>query len=407
MEVVLQLVLMVDSRLVEIGAPSVRSFEKSGLGWFVEGENHDYIAPELLQVEESELMQFERTSQELYQLLIQTAEEVYRRDLLVDLGIPPQAKDLIGYSLREEKELHLIGRFDFAGGLNGGIPKMLEFNADTCSLIPETCLVQPYQKDLLPRKHRRSAYQFNRLQSKLELQLQRMLQARPQLHPSFLVSGLGHMEDIINLDVVADVAEKVGFADVQQVNLEQLVFSPEEGIFLEINPGEYAKFDFWFKMVPWEFILFEEPQLFKDLEQIIRKGLAVVANPAFTMLLQSKGIMKYLYEWHSDHPAVLKTSFSAQDFSAYHYVEKPMFGRTGDNVKIFQGSKYPTSENAGDYGSFRSVYQEVAQFDQDEDGDIYQPSVFWTGMPSAMCFRRQDDLIIDDDAEFVGHFVKR
>jgi glutathionylspermidine synthase len=42
----------------------------------------------------------------------------------------------------------------------------------------------------------------------------------------------------------------------------------------------------------------------------------------------------------------------------------------------------------------------------DEDGDIYQPSMFLVdGRASCISFRRRDDLIIDDDAEFVPHVI--
>ena len=72
----------------------------------------------------------------------------------------------------------------------------------------------------------------------------------------------------------------------------------------------------------------------------------------------------------------------------------------------YDGEASPKYETEGDYGEYPSIYQEVAAFDIDREGHRYQPSIFWTGEPSALCFRRQDDLIIDDDAEFVGHVIK-
>ena len=52
------------------------------------------------------------------------------------------------------------------------------------------------------------------------------------------------------------------------------------------------------------------------------------------------------------------------------------------------------------------LYQELALFNIDRENHQYQPSIFWTGDASALCFRRQDDPIIDDDAEFLGHIVE-
>jgi glutathionylspermidine synthase len=132
----------------------------------------------------------------------------------------------------------------------------------------------------------------------------------------------------------------------------------------------------------------------------------VVLNPAYTMLLQSKAIMKFMYELAPNLKYNLKTSFKEGDFPDRRYVRKPMFGRMGDNIAFYDGNRQPEYETEGDYGDYPPVYQELADFNADSEEHRYQPSIFWTGMSSALCFRRQDDLIIDDDAEFVGHVVE-
>ena len=53
------------------------------------------------------------------------------------------------------------------------------------------------------------------------------------------------------------------------------------------------------------------------------------------------------------------------------------------------------------------MYQELARFNEDRKEHRYQPSIFYTNEPCGMAIRRQDDLIIDDDAEFVGHTIAR
>ncbi len=128
-------------------------------------------------------------------------------------------------------------------------------------------------------------------------------------------------------------------------------------------------------------------------------------NPAFSMLLQSKAIMKFMYDLSPRHKNLLKTTFNAPDFYNHKYVRKPIFGRMGENVSFFNGAKRPVYETEGDFGDQDSVYQELADFNEDLEEHRYQPSIYWTGEACALCFRRQDDLILDDDAEFVGHIV--
>lgn len=67
-------------------------------------------------------------------------------------------------------------------------------------------------------------------------------------------------------------------------------------------------YPFWFKLIPWEYIAVDEPELAEILTKIVTAEKAVVLNPAYTMLFQSKAILKYLWElivWLMEEPSVL------------------------------------------------------------------------------------------------------
>ena len=395
---------MVDDRLVPATIPTAKFLKKNALSWFLEDENQDYFVPEMLTVSPDEVANFKSAATDLYRLAMTAADYIAARGLWQEAGIPEVAVPLIRHSLAEERQLHVLGRFDFAGGLGMAPLKMLEFNADTCSLLPETDLVQGWQKDQLGYRYRKHG-QFNELMPEMVRHFRRILEQYPEKEPALLLSSMGHEEDWLNLDVVALAAKTAGFADVQQMVLDKVIFSAEEGIFIEIGPDNYRRYDFWFKMIPWEFMAYDEPELTGLLTEIVRRDLAVVLNPAFTMLLQSKAIMKFMYDLEPHHPHILPTTLTRSQLASGNYVRKPIFGRTGENVAMYRGGNQPVASNEGDYGSFPPVFQGLAELDQDEDGDIYQPSIYWSGKPSALCFRRQDELLIDDDAEFVGHLV--
>ncbi|MCB9346304.1 MAG: glutathionylspermidine synthase family protein [Lewinellaceae bacterium] len=397
---------MVDERLIEIGRPSPRFMRKYGLNWFSDGDNEEYFAPELLTLREAEVEHFRVQAASLYELALRAARHVSEHQLWAAAGIPDNAVELVEHSLRRETGLHLAGRFDFAGGLGRAPLKLLEFNADTFSLAPETATVMPHQLELLPRPYRKDARQYNNLLSGLVQSFRRILNQQPNRKPSLLLSGLGNEEDWLNLDLIAMAARQAGFQEVELLALEKVVFSEDDGIFIEVGPEQYQQFDFWFKMAPWDFIAFEEPELMDLLSKIVKRGLATVLNPAYSMLLQSKALLPFMNELAPHHPALLRSSLNQEDMpNGDTYVSKPIFGRTGDNVSIFRHGRLAQA-NEGDYGDFPMLYQELARFDQDVDGDCYQPSVFSAGSePCALCLRRQDGLIVDDDAEFVGHVI--
>jgi glutathionylspermidine synthase len=397
---------MVDNRLTEIGRLSPKQLRKRGLEWFIEGDNHDYFAPELLRLADNEIAAFSQPAGELYERLLLAARKAGEQEMWEAAGIPPNAVEAVDYSLRREWGNHLVGRFDFAGGLDGVPLKMLEFNGDTLSLMPETLSVQPLMLDMLPRRERKNARQWNHLRTGLVKGLQKILQRYPNRPANLLLIGLGHEEDWLNLDVIEMAAKQAGFEEAHRAPMEEVIFSEEEGIFLEVEHEEYLRYDFVFKMAPWEFIAYEEPELMGLLTQIIKRDLCVILNPAYSMLLQSKALLPLLEELGGLHPAMLKATRSAADFPNQRYAEKPIYGRTGDNLRLFDGTSQPVAENDGDYGHLPRIYQELAPFNVDSDGDRYQPSVYIAGGEAcALCFRRQDGLIVDDDAEFVGHYV--
>ena len=395
---------MVDDRLISTLAPTDKFLKKNALSWFLNPENQAYFTAELLAVNPEEVGGFKQAAADLYRLALAAADQIAAKGLWEEAGIPDVAVPLVDHSLKRERNQHLLGRFDFAGGLGLAPLKMLEFNADTCSLLPETDLVQSWQKEQLGSKYRRYS-QFNELMPALIRRFREVLEQYPDKEPAILLSSMGHEEDWLNLEVVALAAKTAGFTEVQQMILDKVIFSPEEGIFVEVGPDNFRRYDFWFKMIPWEFIAYEEPELMNLLTGIVQRDLAVVLNPAFSMLLQSKAIMKFMYDLEPHHPHLLPTTLVRSSLAAGSYVRKPVFGRMGENVSLYLGRERPAASNEGDYGDFPPVFQAFAELDKDEDGDIYQPSVFWSGEASALCFRRQDDLLIDDDAEFIGHIV--
>lgn len=398
-----QLALTVDKRLEAVSPISFETLRELGLEWYDAGENKGYLANHFIRVLPAELKAMQQATHALYDLSIEAAQYVANRNKWVEAGIPPQAIDLVDYSLEHELDDHLIGRFDFSGGIEDVPIKMLEFNADACSLLPETALVQDtlweHEKDQFKGKA-----PYNQVVQSLTQRLKRIRSNHPDKEPYLLLTTMGYEEDWLNTDIVANAAQEAGF-EIYMTEMENVIFSPDEGFYVQKEDGEYHRYDFWYKFVPWDFIVEEEAELFDILNKIVRDGHGVVLNPAFTMLLQSKALMKYMYELAPDHPNLLATDFNDSHFVERFFIKKPVFGRMGENISFYGGSDEPEYETEGDYGEMDMVYQQLAPFNSDQRAYRYQPSTFWTGMPSALCFRRQDDLILDDDAEFVPHFL--
>ncbi len=394
---------MVDNRLVEVRPLDMAVLKREGLTWLAEGDNKDYLSDQFLQVSAEECDDMLDATADLHQLAVTAAREVVADKLWSRMGIPEHAIPYIAFSLQHELEHHLVGRFDFAGGFDGIPLKLLEYNADTCSLMPETAIVQ--KAHFFQEQQLLDGQPFEQLLDSLTARLQYILSLNPELEPTLLLSSMGYEEDLLNCRLIEKAARAAGFTEVAHATLEEVIFAPDEGIFIESSPEEFERFDYWFKLIPWDFIAFEEPDLWIILENISRNDLAVILNPAYSMLLQAKSLLELMYDIDPDHPELLKATFSPHDFADKKYVKKPFFGRMGENIAVYDGSDEAKYETAGDYGGVPMLYQQLAPLNLDSEGHRYQASSFWTGEPAALCFRRQDDLIIDDDAEFVGHVV--
>jgi glutathionylspermidine synthase len=246
--------------------------------------------------------------------------------------------------------------------------------------------------------------QFNNVYEALKEQFAELRRRNSHLAPTLLFSTMRDApEDDTNVAVLGEAAREVGF-DVEFSYMDEVDFSATEGIFKQ-NPqnGKFEQFDFWFKLVPWEYIGYDEPELAALLTGIVKNGKAMVINPAYTLLFQSKYILKLLWDLYPNHPLLLPVA--SYPLADKVNVEKVLFGREGANVRILETNGSVISAADGDYGDYEKIYQEYVEFPRDALGQRYQAGVFWAGEGCGLGYRRGGK-IIDNTAQFVGHLVE-
>ncbi|GAB3029888.1 glutathionylspermidine synthase family protein [Spirosoma pulveris] len=372
-----------------------------GWDWMLGQDTLPYLSNEVVTIKSPEADAYYEAANELFEMFIAAGQQIIDENRFAEAGIPDNLIDLIKLSWNDDRHIHLYGRFDLAGGINGQPIKLIEFNADTATCLPETAVVQYAH---LRANGLDDSQQFNAVFETLTGQFEELLAVNPDLQPTLLLSAMrGFPEDDANVALLGEAAREAGY-DIEFDFVDNVDFSAEEGIFWQ-NPknGEFEKLDFWFKLVPWESIAEDEPELVQILTEIVRKRLAVVLNPAYTLLFQSKYILKVLWELYPNHPLLLETD--TKPLAGKPCVEKVLFGREGANTRILNpdGSERQTTE--GDYGDYPKIYQEYVDFPKDSAGNSYQAGVFYAGEGCGLGFRR-GGLILDNTAGFVGHVVE-
>ncbi|KAA0991356.1 glutathionylspermidine synthase family protein [Dyadobacter aurulentus] len=377
-----------------------RALRNAGWDWMLGTDTVPYVVNDVVVIKEELANQYYDAANTLYDMLVEAGQYVVDNKIYKDLGIPENLIELIEISWNDDRHIHLYGRFDLAGGFENDQIKLIEFNADTATCIPETSVVQWAH---LRMNGLDEAKQFNTLYETLVGQFQYLKDANPDLTPSILFSTMrDYPEDETNVAVLAAAASEAGF-DTEFAFIDDVEFSNGDGIFFQdTTTGEFIRFDFWFKLVPWEYIGSDEPELAQMLTQIVKNRKAVILNPAYTLLFQSKYILKVLWDLYPYHPLLLQTERYALPHK--QSVSKVLFGREGANVSILEkgGSVLETVE--GEYGSQPRIYQEYFPFPADSEGRNYQAGVFFSGEACALGLRRGGN-ILDNTAQFIGHVI--
>ena len=391
-------------RLEKLKPLSDEYLESIGFVWHTDSDNSSYISDEIVVITEDEANAYYEATNELYDMFAEAGQYVIDNNLFHELNIPFNLVEVIKESWENEVHWHLYSRFDLAGGIDGKPIKLIEFNADTPTSLFETAIIQ---WAMLKANGLDEASQFNNLYEALKDNFKRIITLDSDIEKfEEYYSGLGwkilfssissSSEDINTTKLLQHIATEAGF-NTDFEFIENVQFS-DEGIFKDDE-----LFEFWFKLIPWENIAIEESELALILTQIIADKKAIIFNPAYTLMFQSKGFMKILWDLYPNHPLLLETSF--EPLIGKKQVEKRCFGREGANIKIINADQSIDEQTSGDYEGHKAIYQEYVEFPKDSNGNSYQAGVFYAYEACALGFRRGGK-ILNNMSKFVGHIIK-
>jgi glutathionylspermidine synthase len=365
------------------------SLRSIGWNWMLGEDTLPYITNEMVIVSETEAENYFDAANELYEMYIVAAQHAIDNERYSELGIPENLIELIEDSWENDANWHIYGRFDLSGGIDGKPIKLIEFNADTATCIPETAVVQWAS---LKANNLDESQQFNTLYETFVEKFRELHRQNPSFKKTLLISTIKDFpEDKTNMQVLGEAAKEAGF-EVAFDYIENVEFSATEGIFKQNSSnGSFIKYDFWFKLIPWEYIGWDEPELAQILTEISKNKKAVILNPAYTLLFQSKAILKVLWELYPNHPLLLETS--SKSILGKTCVEKVLFGREGANVRIISPSGTTETSTEGEYFEQHTVFQEYTEFINDNAGNSqeafrYQAGVFFVGESCGLGYRR-------------------
>ena len=376
--------------------------EELGFLWHTDSDKTSYVANELVVLSEDEANAYAAAANELYDMFVEAGEYVIENDLFHEIGIPFNLVEIIKKSWESDVHWHLYGRFDFAGGIDGKPIKLLEFNADTPTALFESAIIQ---WAILKQNGLEESSQFNFIYEALVENFRRVVtltedtEKFEELYEGwrFLFSSIrGNVEEENTVRLLQHMANEAGF-ETEFAYIDDVAFD-DNGIYYNEE-----KFELWFKLIPWEDIAIEESELAMLLTNIVKNQEAIIFNPAYTLMFQSKGFLKVLWDLYPNHPLLLESTFEPLD--GKKQVRKPIFGREGGDVAILDANGSVLEENKDIYGNHKMLYQEYVDLPTDSDGRSYQAGVFYAYEACGVGFRRGGK-ILDNMSKFVGHIVQ-
>lgn len=329
---------------------------------------------------EAEIDLLEEAGNELHKMCLAAAKRIIDERLYPLLNIPAHAIPAIEASWQRYQagqEFSLYGRFDLAYGGAGhgdGMPKLLEYNADTPTGLYEAAVAQwTWLEDVFPEGD-----QFNSIHEGLVEQWKALLRADRLLADDsdrrgvweagralHLTCAMPHTEDEGTLRYLQDTAIEAGLA-TKSIALSDIGWTEEQdhltrrsrGYFTDLEEQEIKCL---FKLTPWEWLVADD--FGGNLLTLAQRNDIRVVEPAWKMLLSNKGLLAILWEMYPHHPYLVEAHFDRRAFAAgTRVVAKPLLGREGANISVVTMGPdgRPTTREldvAGPYGEEGYVYQ--------------------------------------------------
>lgn len=281
--------------------------DEDGEAYWAEDTYYEFQLPEVEVIE--------KATNEISEMALKAVQHVIDKKLYAKLGISPTLIGLIERSW-EEEHFSIYGRLDLALGPDG-VPKLLEYNADTPTSLLEASVIQwSWLKDKFSSNHD----QFNSLHERLIAKWEETFKSNEKVYFSHVADN---WEDQMTVAYLQDTAIQAGL-QTERILVSEWGFRSGRGstfVDLDEQPIEHL-----FKLYPWEWLAQENPEQMNSV-------LTTMFEPAWKVVLSGKGILPILWELFPGHPNILPASFEPTNF-AFGTVKKPMFGREGANVTI-------------------------------------------------------------------------
>lgn len=299
----------------------------------------------------------------------------------------------------DNDEWGFYGRFDFIMTSEG--PKLLEYNADTPTILIESAISQwnwfSENKEL--GKFPEGSFQYNEVHEAL---VQHWKDFKSNRVNGISFTSTSQVDDFATISYLAETAVEAGH-EVKVFDINEIKMSAM-GQFYDLESKPLMN---CFKLYPWEWLLEDE------FGQAIPNSNTRFIEPAWKMMLSNKALLVALYYFYPECKYLVPAyaSFDKDSMKKKHpntnwWVAKPLLSREGSNVSIFDVStETRVIETEGPYDDGGYIYQEYIKW-VDYDDTYPMLGVWMVGDDAVGLGIREDDIVItQNNSRFIPHIV--
>lgn len=351
--------------------------------------------------------ELEYASNELHGLFMHATDYVLaNEDLLAKFNLPKAILPKIRQSWDDRLNQLITSRFDFAV-TEAGI-KVYEYNCDSASCYMEAGKVQGkwsqhYQvtdgEDAGHELFIQLAQVWKKSQAKDLVHILRDDDPEEQYHAYFMqdamraaglkskiivgLTGLSWDKDGHILDADGDRVNWVWKTWAWETALDQIRAE------CEADDAKNQTFE-----PQWES---GKPLRLSDV--LLRKNV-MVFEPLWSLIPSNKAILPVLWSLFPNHPLLLNSSFDlTEDLQATGYVVKPIVGRCGSNIALFDEKNNLVEATQGSFDQQEKIYQQLFALPQIDNYYTQICTFSAAGVFAGSCTRVDKSMVINKDSD--------
>jgi trypanothione synthetase/amidase len=342
------------------------------------------------------------TSNELHQMFMDATNYVIENDdLLKHFYIPEIFWPKIRQSWLNEKDFTITGRFDLA--FDGKELKCFEYNADSASALFEMAVIQEKWAQAVKLDHTfMSGFQLHRLLVKNWKDICKKLDIK-RIH--LLIDN--DQDEILTALYMQCVLTEANIQSKLCILYNDLYWKDSKIIDIDGYEVKVVWKTWMWESVFSDYLENENNEKFNKkidnehpcLSEICLNENIKILEPLWKVIPSNKAILPVLWSMFPNHPHLLRSEWTlTNDSKEGGYVKKPIVGRCGHNVTLYDDGDSVLDETKGKFIDRNSIYQKLFPLPKRDGYYAIFGSWIIHGLFAGFGIREDKKLITDADS---------